>query len=76
MVQVLGGIQDEYLFSPRLDNLMSTYCGLEGLVASCTDESVAAEPNVRMLALFDHEEVRSEACNCYHAHVLVDAVMK
>jgi aspartyl aminopeptidase len=36
-------------------------CGVvisaQGLLASSTAESIAAEPNIRVLALFDHEEV-------------------
>lgn len=51
---VIGGINEEFIFSPRLDNLMSAFCGLEALCESATEESVGQEENVRALLLFDH----------------------
>ena len=60
----LGGLYDEFVFAPRLDNLCMTHSVVEGLIASsgegCADE-LAAEPNVRVAACFDHEEVGSDS---------------
>lgn len=49
--------QDEFIFSPRLDNLFSSYCAVEGLVAASSSPS--NDGRVSMIALFDHEEVGS-----------------
>jgi len=58
----LGGIFSEFIFSPRLDNLMMSFCGLTGLIESLEDPMVLKEEtNVWALALFDHEEVGSES---------------
>lgn len=55
---VLGGANQEFVFSPRLDNLHSSFCALQGLLASVKDEAqLTADPMCRVVALFDHEEV-------------------
>lgn len=53
----IGGARDEFIFSPRLDNLMSCYCAVESLLAE--DKSLADDSDIRVIALFDHEEVGS-----------------
>jgi len=56
----LGGVKQEFIYSARLDNLMSSYCALTALLESA-DTSLAEEENVRVAALFDNEEVGSES---------------
>eukprot|EP00163_Fabomonas_tropica_P016330 TRINITY_DN29337_c0_g1_i1.p1 TRINITY_DN29337_c0_g1~~TRINITY_DN29337_c0_g1_i1.p1 ORF type:complete len:499 (+),score=153.64 TRINITY_DN29337_c0_g1_i1:117-1613(+) len=54
----IGGAKNEFIFSPRLDNLCMTYCGLQAM-CEAGDSGLDEEPNVRIMAAFDHEEVGS-----------------
>ncbi|KNC51599.1 aspartyl aminopeptidase [Thecamonas trahens ATCC 50062] len=55
----LGGAQNEFIFASQLDNLMMSFCGLRGLLGSL--DSLADDTNVRLVALFDNEEVGSQS---------------
>eukprot|EP01094_Clydonella_sp_ATCC50884_P006223 TRINITY_DN1527_c1_g2_i1.p1 TRINITY_DN1527_c1_g2~~TRINITY_DN1527_c1_g2_i1.p1 ORF type:complete len:478 (-),score=165.51 TRINITY_DN1527_c1_g2_i1:421-1809(-) len=68
----LGGAHEEFIFAPRLDNLLSSYAALEALVSTTPayDES-----NVLVAALFDNEEVGSQSANGAASNVL-EHVMK
>lgn len=57
----LGGLNNEFVFSGRLDNLTTCFCSTEALVSCSTPESLANEPGMRVLALFDHEEIGSQS---------------
>lgn len=58
-VGTLGGARNEFIFSARLDNLMMSFCSLSGLVESLP--SLEGETGVRMVFLFDHEEIGSQS---------------
>jgi aspartyl aminopeptidase len=48
----LGGLNDEFVFAPRLDNLCMTFCAVKAI-----EESTGLEDDetVRLISLFDHE---------------------
>ncbi|KAH8045571.1 aminopeptidase [Aureococcus anophagefferens] len=53
----LAGIHEEFVSSGRLDNQASCYCGTQALIEAAG--SLAADASLRMLTMFDHEEVGS-----------------
>merc|ERR1711879_477959 len=53
----IGGVHEEFLFAPRLDNL---HCAFTSLEALRSVESLDEEQNVLVAALFDNEEVGSQ----------------
>jgi len=52
----IGGLADELIFAPRLDNLSSCHAALSALF-----ESTGPRPHTRAVVLFDHEEVGSQS---------------
>lgn len=49
----LGGFNQEFVFSPRLDNQFCSYAALMAMIAA------EPSPSTQILALFDHEEIGS-----------------
>lgn len=58
-LSTIGGALNEFVFSARLDNLFSSFCAVEGLIASVKEENWGGDGRISMIALFDNEEVGS-----------------
>ncbi|KAL8733832.1 MAG: hypothetical protein Q9166_001820 [cf. Caloplaca sp. 2 TL-2023] len=55
-----GGLNNELIFSARLDNLGMSYCSVMGLINSLSSSSALdQERSIRLISLFDHEEIGS-----------------
>ncbi|KAM0249482.1 hypothetical protein ACHAP5_002871 [Fusarium lateritium] len=67
----IGGLSDEFIFSPRLDNLGMTYCSVEGLIESVKDESsLEHDSTIRLTVCFDHEEIGSTSAQGANSNLL------
>ncbi|OAA56458.1 aspartyl aminopeptidase [Cordyceps fumosorosea ARSEF 2679] len=67
----VGGLNDEFVFAPRLDNLEMTYCSIRGLVASVqAKDALDNDSTIRMIACFDHEEIGSTSAQGAHSNML------
>ncbi|KAK7736308.1 hypothetical protein SLS53_007144 [Cytospora paraplurivora] len=67
----LGGINDEFIFSPRLDNLNMTYCSILGLIESVkSDISLDDDASIRLITCFDHEEIGSTSAHGANSNLL------
>jgi aspartyl aminopeptidase len=71
---LIGGALKEFVFSGRLDNLCSSFCCLKALIDSSAD--LSDEVGIRMIALFDHEEIGSQSAQGAGSPVLIDALRR
>lgn len=66
-----GGLNDEFIFSPRLDNLGMTYCSVLGLIESVkSDSALDSESSIRLITCFDHEEIGSTSAHGANSNLL------
>lgn len=66
----MGGLDQEFLFSARLDNLASCHAALRALVAAAD----TALPATRVIVLYDHEECGSRSAVGAGGPVLSDTL--
>lgn len=67
----LGGLLEEFILSPRLDNLNSSFCATVGLIESVAEaSSLDDESSIRLISLFDHEEIGSRSAQGADSNVL------
>lgn len=67
----LGGLNNEFVYSARLDNLGMTYCAVEGIIASLNDSAALKnDPTIRLIACFDHEEIGSTSAQGAASNIL------
>jgi aspartyl aminopeptidase len=73
----MGGINNELIFSARLDNLEMTYCSAMGLIESLQESSALEdESSIRLIACFDHEEIGSLTAQGAHSNLLPAVVRR
>jgi len=61
-------------FSPRIDNLVSSFCAVTSLIES--SETLDNEKNVRVIVLYDNEEVGSNSYNGAGSTILKDCIIR
>lgn len=66
----LGGFNDEFIFSPRLDNQVTCYTAIQGLIGSIS--SLEKESGIQLVSLFDHEEIGSQTAQGANSSFLPD----
>ncbi|KAI9313244.1 peptidase M18 [Dichotomocladium elegans] len=64
----IGGVYDEFIFSARLDNLGMSYCSLMAMIN--TADQAVDDPNIRVISLFDNEEVGSTTAHGANSNLL------
>lgn len=72
----LGGINEEFIFSGRLDNLMMSWCCLDSLIQASTDKNLENESNTYLCILFDNEEVGSLSTNGANSTVMESTMQR
>ena len=70
----IGGLNDEFIFSPRLDNLTSCFTAAKGLVESI--ENLPKEEGISLISLFDHEEIGSVSAQGADSTFLPDIIQR
>ena len=66
----IGGLNDEFIMSPKLDNLESTYCALNGFIDSEGNEGIS------LFTIFNNEETGSSANNAADSTFLIDTLSR
>ncbi|XP_021759394.1 probable aspartyl aminopeptidase [Chenopodium quinoa] len=74
---LIAGALKEFVFSGRLDNLCMSFCSLKALIDATSPEgSLDDEVGVRMVALYDHEEVGSNSAQGAGSPVTLDTISR
>ena len=68
-----GGLNDEFIFSPRLDNLTSCFTAAKGLVESI---KTYQKEGISLISLFDHEEIGSVSAQGADSTFLPDIIQR
>ncbi|KAK9893868.1 aspartyl aminopeptidase [Cystobasidium minutum MCA 4210] len=71
----LGGANEEFIFSARLDNLFSSFCAVEGLVEALEGLNDVPEGAIPCISLFDNEEIGSTSAYGAESNFL-EAIMQ
>ncbi|CAA0832993.1 Zn-dependent exopeptidases superfamily protein, partial [Striga hermonthica] len=75
--RVIGGALNEFVLSGRLDNLCMSFCSLKALIdLTSTERRIEDESGIKMVALYDHEEVGSGSTQVVGSPVMLDALSR
>ena len=67
----IGGVNDELIFSARLDNLMMSFCSIQAMIDSLSSPAALEdETSTRLISLFDNEEIGSLTAQGAHSNLL------
>ncbi|TID22592.1 hypothetical protein CANINC_003252 [Pichia inconspicua] len=72
----IGGLKDEFIFSPRLDNQVTCFCACEAIINSSLDDSLASRSGIQLISLFDHEEIGSLSAQGADSSFLPDIIQR
>lgn len=74
----IGGAHNEFIFAPRIDNLMSSFAAVTALLASVAPgrSTLEESSSVRAISLFDNEEVGSVSFQGANADTLPALVQR
>lgn len=70
----VGGLNQEFLYSGRLDNLATVFCAVEAIAEHSKD--LSADQDIAMICCFDHEEVGSVSSHGAGSPVMEEAVRR
>lgn len=73
----IGGINNELIYSARLDDLEMTFCAIQGLIESVSPSgALDDETSIRLVASFDHEEVGSLSSHGADSNLLPSVIRR
>jgi aspartyl aminopeptidase len=70
----VGGMQKEFLYSARLDNLATVFCAVEAISEHAAD--LSRDQDISLIVCFDHEEVGSSSLNGAGSPVMAQAIKR
>lgn len=72
----IGGLNEEFIHSARLDNLEMTYCSVQALIDSVTSKDLEHDSSIRMVACFDHEEIGSTSAQGANSDMIPSVIRR
>ncbi|KAH0542575.1 hypothetical protein FGG08_003080 [Glutinoglossum americanum] len=73
---VIGGINNELIFSARLDNLMMSFCSVIGLLEAIKPREDEEDSSISLVSLFDHEEIGSKSAQGADSNLLPSVIRR
>jgi aspartyl aminopeptidase len=70
----ITGLHNEFISSPRLDNLCSCMCSLDGLIKEA--KSAPENNEISMIMCFDHEEIGSKSSQGADSNMICEVTQR